>query len=79
MKPRRYAEPHQRQVKSSNTRAPSGDFAFASAVAAFGQKLRGDSMLADYSYSQVADLAGDQRDFWRQEFVQLVKTADGLE
>ncbi|MEX0341910.1 MAG: von Willebrand factor type A domain-containing protein [Erythrobacter sp.] len=63
----------------NTTRAPSGDFAFASAVAAFGQKLRGDALLAGFSYPQVASLAGSQRDFWRQEFVQLVKTADGLE
>jgi Ca-activated chloride channel family protein len=63
----------------NTTRAPGGDFAFASAVAAFGQKLRGDAMLSDYSYPQIAALAGSQRNFWRQEFVQLVKTADGLE
>ena len=61
------------------TRAPSGDFAFAAAVAAFGQKLRGDPMLSDFSYPQIAALAGEQTDFWRQEFVQLVRTADGLE
>mgnify|MGYP001420096771 CR=1 FL=1 len=61
------------------TRAPSGDFAFAAAVAAFGQKLRGDPMLSEFSYPQIAALAGEQTDFWRQEFVQLVKTADGLE
>ncbi|MEE2793584.1 MAG: YfbK domain-containing protein, partial [Pseudomonadota bacterium] len=61
------------------TRAPSGDFAFAAAVAAFGQKLRGDPMLSEFSYPQIAALAGEQTDFWRQEFVQLVRTADGLE
>ena len=58
---------------------PRGDFAFASAVAAFGQKLRGDPLLADYAYPQIAALAGPQRDFWRQEFLQLVMTAEGLE
>ncbi len=58
---------------------PTGDFAFATAVAAFAQKLRGDAMLSDYSYARIAALAGPQSDFWRQEFVQLVKTADGLE
>ena len=61
------------------TRAPTGDFAFASAVAAFGQKLRGDALLADFSYPQIAALAGKQSNFWRQEFIQLVQTADGLE
>jgi Ca-activated chloride channel family protein len=63
----------------STTRAPGGDFAFASAVAAFGQKLRGDALLSDYSYPQIAALAGNPSGFWRQEFVQLVKTAEGLE
>jgi Ca-activated chloride channel family protein len=57
---------------------PGGDFAFASAVAAFGQKLRGDPMLASYGYGQIASLAGNPRDFWQQEFVQLVKTAGSL-
>ncbi|WP_247718067.1 vWA domain-containing protein [Qipengyuania proteolytica] len=61
------------------TALPGGDFAFASAVAAFGQKLRGDPMLASFGYGQIAGLAGNPRDFWRQEFLQLVKTADGLE
>lgn len=60
-------------------RAPTGDFAFAAAVAGFGQKLRGDPLLAQFSYPQIAALAGAQRDFWRQEFLQLVKTADALE
>jgi Ca-activated chloride channel family protein len=57
---------------------PGGDFAFASAVAAFGQKLRGDPMLAGYDYGQIASLAGNPRDFWRQQFVQLVKTTAAL-
>lgn len=57
-------------------RAPTGDFAFASAVAAFGQKLRGDTLMGDISYTKIAGLAGNPRDFWRQEFIQLVNTAD---
>ena len=60
----------------STTQAPSGDFAFATAVAGFGQKLRGDALLGDFTFRQIADLAGNPRDFWRQEFIQLVKTAD---
>ena len=59
-------------------RAPSPDFAFAAAVAAFGQKLRGDALLGDFSMAQVRQLAGPQKDFWRQEFVRLVEVADGL-
>ena len=56
-------------------RRPTGDFAFATAVAAFGQKLRGDSLLAGYGYDDITGLAGRQSDFWRQEFVELVGTA----
>jgi Ca-activated chloride channel family protein len=59
-------------------RAPSADFAFATAVAAFGQKLRGDPLLNGFSYHQIAGLAGSQRDFWRQEFVRLVGVAEPL-
>lgn len=56
-------------------RAPHGDMAFAVAVAAFGQKLRGDTRLGDYDYAEVARLAGPQTDYWRQEFVELVRLA----
>ncbi len=59
-------------------RAPDADFAFAAAVAAFGQKLRGDPLLGDYRYSQIATLAGKQNDYWRQEFVRLVGVAGGV-
>ena len=58
--------------------APSGDFAFATAVAAYGQKLRGDPMLKGYSFAQINGLAGDQRNFWRQEFKRLNKLAGNL-
>ena len=57
-------------------RLPQGDFAFATAVAAYGQKLRGDALLADFGWDQVVRLAGSQRDFWRQEFVELARTAE---
>jgi Ca-activated chloride channel family protein len=62
--------------------APTGDFAFATAVAAFGQTLRGDAMLNGFGHAQIAALAGEglgrQRDFWRQEFVRLVGVAASL-
>lgn len=58
---------------------PSGDFAFAASVAAFGQKLRGDPLLGNYGYGQIAALAGHQSVFWRQEYVRLVSVAEGLE
>ncbi|WP_298197143.1 VWA domain-containing protein [Novosphingobium sp.] len=58
--------------------APSPDFRFAAAVAAFGQKLRGDPLLGNFSLTQVRALAGAPGDFWRQEFVRLVGVAEGL-
>ncbi len=54
---------------------PKGDFAFATAVAAFGQKLRGDTYLGEYSYGDMKSLAGSSNNFWRQEFVKLVQLA----
>ena len=60
------------------TARPTGDFAFATAVAAFGQRLRGDALLQGYSHAQIAALAGRQSDFWRQEFVRLVGLAGSL-
>ncbi len=58
--------------------APSPDFRFAAAVAAFGQVLRGDPLMKGYDYHQIADLAGPQTDFWRQEFLRLVGVAGSL-
>ena len=57
---------------------PTGDFAFATAVAAFGQRLRGDTMLNGFSHAQIVSLAGRQNDYWRQEFVRLVGVAGSL-
>ncbi len=54
---------------------PRDDFAFATAVAAFGQKLRGDTYMGDYSYGDMKALAGSPNNFWRQEFVKLVQLA----
>ncbi len=56
-------------------KAPSGDMAFAVAVGAFGQKLRGDKYLGDYSFDDISALAGKQDIFWRQEFVKLASSA----
>ncbi|OCC25015.1 hypothetical protein MB02_06155 [Croceicoccus estronivorus] len=61
-----------------NSAMPHGDMAFAAAVAAYGQKLRGDPLLGDFSYRDIAALAGKQSDFWRQEFIRLTAVADGL-
>ncbi len=59
-------------------RLPQGDFAFAASVAAYGQKLRGDSLLAGYSWDKVGQLAGPQDDYWRKEYIALVDTAGSL-
>ncbi|WP_336962736.1 vWA domain-containing protein [Sphingobium aquiterrae] len=55
---------------------PDGDMAFAVAVAAFGQKLRGDTKLGDFSFADITHLAGSQNGYWRQEFLQLVRIAE---
>ena len=59
---------------------PQGDMAFATAVAAFGQKLRGDTRLGDIGYADIRRLAGSQgngqQGYWRQEFVKLTELAE---
>ncbi|MCW3846281.1 von Willebrand factor type A domain-containing protein [Sphingomonas sp. LB-2] len=55
---------------------PQGDMAFIVAVAAFGQRLRGDKYLNGFSFSQIGMLAGDSNDYWRSEFGRLVRLAD---
>ncbi|MCB2047546.1 MAG: VWA domain-containing protein [Novosphingobium sp.] len=62
----------------STSARPTGDFAFAAAVAAFGQTMRGDAMMKDFSYADVAALAKGQGDFWRQEFLKLIGVAESL-
>jgi Ca-activated chloride channel family protein len=59
-------------------RAPQGDTAFAAAVAAYGQRLRGDPWLRDFSFADIRTLArGETRgDWWRQEFLRLVEMAE---
>ena len=58
------------------------DQRFAVAVAAFGQRLRGETALADVSYDEIARWAnnarGDDREGYRAEFVKLVRMADSL-
>ncbi|MFT3998332.1 MAG: VWA domain-containing protein [Asticcacaulis sp.] len=55
--------------------APSGDFAFATAVAAYGQILREDKYLNGFDMESVRRLAGHQSDYRRQEFIELTKLA----
>ena len=64
------------QLRRAN--APSGDFAFAASVAAFGQILRRDNLMQDFDFDDVGELAGRQDNFWRQEFLQLNAVAAGM-
>jgi len=61
----------------------SNDMRFAAAVAAVGQKLRGDTQLADYSYSDAIKMAssakGDDEHGYRAEFIQLVRLIENLD
>lgn len=58
--------------------APSGDFAFIAAVAAYGQLLRGDTNLNGFSFADVRRLATRARtdSYWRREFVELASLAE---
>jgi Ca-activated chloride channel family protein len=55
---------------------------FAVAVAAFGQRLRGEQQVSDFSYEQIAALAnaarGEDNEGYRAEFVKLVRMAESL-
>jgi Ca-activated chloride channel family protein len=56
-------------------RPPAGDMAFAAAVAAYGQKLKGDERIGGFGWDDVRGLAGPAQDYWRQEFLKLVDLA----
>ena len=58
--------------------APRGDFAFAAAVAAFGQVLRGDALMMGFSHADIGILASKQDNFWRQEFLRLNELAGSM-
>lgn len=66
------------QTKASITEAPT-ETRFATAVAAFGQLLRGSPYLGSFGYDDVASLAqgarGDDRYGYRAEFLNLVRLA----
>lgn len=63
----------------AGAKPPQGDVAFVAAVAAFGQKLRGDPLLGDYRYDAIRQLAAGQRDYWRQGFTRLVTLAEAAQ
>ena len=58
------------------------DQRFAVSVAAFGQRLRGEQQVADYSLDEIAGLAnaarGADAEGYRAEFVKLVRMAESL-
>jgi Ca-activated chloride channel family protein len=59
--------------------APAGDTAFAAAVAAFAQKLRGDPWLGNFAFAdarRLAQAAGPHRSYWRGEFLRLTELAE---
>ncbi|MEM8511324.1 Ca-activated chloride channel family protein [Massilia sp. MP_M2] len=79
----RLAEQPVRQGSARATLAAApADQRFAAAVAAFGQRLRGEPQVSDYSYADIATLASDARgadpDGYRAEFVKLVRMAESL-
>ena len=55
---------------------------FAVAVAAFGQRLRGENPVDNLSYGKIAELAngarGTDNEGYRAEFVRLVRMAETL-
>jgi Ca-activated chloride channel family protein len=60
-----------------------GEQRFAIAVAAFAQRLRGESPLDGFTYANIAELANAARgadpEGYRAEFVRLVKMAETLD
>ena len=60
-----------------DARPASGDMAFAAAVAAYGQLLRGDTNLRGFSFADARRLAaaGAGQNWWRREFVGLTELA----
>ncbi len=61
-----------------NASAPAGDSAFIAAVAAYGQRLRGDTYFKDFEYPDIRRLAERSRldSYWRREFIELTRLAE---
>jgi Ca-activated chloride channel family protein len=66
----------------ASTATASPEQRFAIAVAAFAQRLRGESAVENYSYADIAALANGARgadpEGYRAEFVRLVRMAESL-
>ncbi|MBL0373174.1 VWA domain-containing protein [Rhizobium sp. KVB221] len=60
----------------------AGDVRFSVAVAAFGQKLKGENQLSDYSWDSILKLGTDSRGMdpfgYRAEFLKLVELSKSL-
>jgi Ca-activated chloride channel family protein len=74
--------PLQRQDAKSSFDQASTEFRFATAVAAFGQQLRGGKHTGDMTYDDIAKIAADARGAdaygYRGEFLRLVHLAQTL-
>lgn len=62
----------------ASARPPAGDSAFAAAVAGYGQLLRGDTNMGNFSFADARRLAEPAagRNYWRREFVRLTELAE---
>ncbi|NNE57766.1 MAG: DUF3520 domain-containing protein [Hellea sp.] len=71
------------EAQERSLKRAGDDMRFATAVAIVGQKLRGDTQLADFSYKDAIKLAngakGEDEHGYRAEFVQLVRLLDSLQ
>ena len=69
--------------EARNVNRASDDMRFATAVAAVGQKLRGDTPLEGFSYEDAIELAlsakGEDEHGYRAEFIQLVRLIQSLD
>ena len=75
-------QPVRADARTAFAEAPS-DARFATAVAAFGQLLRGNEAMGGFTYDDVLEIANATRGKdpfgYRAEFTQLVRTAAGLD
>jgi len=74
--------PIHKRIINTRLAETSERFRFAAAVAGFGQQLRGDRYLENFSYPQILELARNARGMdpfgYRGEFIQLVGLAASL-
>ncbi|MGI9388090.1 MAG: YfbK domain-containing protein, partial [Methyloligellaceae bacterium] len=70
------------KVEAERLDSLSDDIRFAASVAAFGQKLRGETHLDDYTYDAIHALASGGRGAdpfgYRSEFLSLLRLAKSL-